>query len=149
MPAEEKPENFAEDQVETPIEKESEPEEGPADSSAPARQPARISSGAEVVADGISGDVSWTLYDDGTLVIGETITGSGKMADYPRSNARPWWRINNVVYLQQITSVIVKEGVTSIGDYAFFYMQKLTNLELPDSITSIGDSAKPDQRGYS
>ena len=141
VPAEEKPENFAEDQVETPIEKESEPEEGPADSSAPARQPARISSGAEVVADGISGDVSWTLYDDGTLVIGETITGSGKMADYPRSNARPWWRINNVVYLQQITSVIVKEGVTSIGDYAFFYMQKLTNLELPDSITSIGDSA--------
>ncbi len=39
------------------------------------------------------------------------------------------------------TSLIVPEGVTYIGDYAFYYCKSLVNLTIPDSVTSIGSEA--------
>ena len=40
-----------------------------------------------------------------------------------------------------ITSVVIPNCVTSIGDYAFYYCSSLTSITIPDSVTSIGDSA--------
>ncbi|MCI8510336.1 MAG: leucine-rich repeat domain-containing protein, partial [Lachnospiraceae bacterium] len=37
--------------------------------------------------------------------------------------------------------VVVPEGVTSIGDYAFNWCSDLTSIELPEGVTSIGDRA--------
>ena len=40
-----------------------------------------------------------------------------------------------------LTSVVIPDSVTSIGDYAFEDCDSLTSIEIPDSVTSIGDSA--------
>ena len=40
-----------------------------------------------------------------------------------------------------VTSVIIPEGVTSIGDYAFYWCTSLTSITIPNSVTSIGDDA--------
>ena len=40
-----------------------------------------------------------------------------------------------------LTSVVIGNGVTSIGDYAFWYCSSLTSVVIPDSVTSIGYEA--------
>jgi hypothetical protein len=40
-----------------------------------------------------------------------------------------------------LTSVIILEGVTSIGDYAFYGCTGLTNITIPNSVTTIGERA--------
>ena len=72
---------------------------------------------------GTTGDCTWTLDDNGHL----TISGDGKMGAMFR-------RMN-------ITSVTIEQGVTSIGDYAFYLCKELTSITIPDSVTSMGDSA--------
>ena len=78
---------------------------------------------------GKTGDCTWTLDNNGTL----TISGNGEMRDdMPRGTA-PWGT--------NIKSVIIENGVTSIGGYAFYGCTGLTSVTIPDSVTSIGDSA--------
>ena len=45
------------------------------------------------------------------------------------------------LYFDQIKKVVISEGVTSIGDYAFANCPQLTDIDMPDSITRIGDRA--------
>ncbi len=40
-----------------------------------------------------------------------------------------------------LTSVTIGNGVTSIGEYAFYYCRNLTSITIPDSVTSIEDMA--------
>ena len=42
---------------------------------------------------------------------------------------------------QLVTELVIPEGVTTIGDYAFYYCKSLTSITIPDSVTSIGDYA--------
>ena len=67
---------------------------------------------------------------DGTL----TVSGNGDMPDY--TDGAPWES-----YKQRISKLIVKSGITSIGNCAFRYVYNLSSIELPDGITSIGDHA--------
>lgn len=41
----------------------------------------------------------------------------------------------------EITNLVIPEGVTSIGKYAFTYCSGLTSITIPNSVTSIGGSA--------
>ena len=67
-----------------------------------------ISVSAEGETSGQCGEnVFWSL-DDGVL----TISGSGKMYDYNYDDSPFYCR-------QDITSVVIKSGVTSIGSYVF------------------------------
>lgn len=51
-------------------------------------------------------------------------------------------KINSYIfYKNQMTSVIIPESVTSIGDYAFRYCTSLTSVTIPDSVTVIGSQA--------
>ena len=96
---------------------------------------------ADVVASGTCGaegdgsNLTWTLDSDGVL----TISGSGDMHDYGFSCAprgAPWYG-----YRSLVKSAVIAEGVTSIGEYAFYYCEFLTSVTIPDSVTSIGISA--------
>ena len=77
-------------------------------------------------------NVTWTLVDDTTL----TISGQGAMTDYDSKSAASW-----AEYLPSITTVVIEEGVTSVGAYAFYYYDHLTSVTIPDSVTAIGEGA--------
>ena len=76
-------------------------------------------------------NVTWTLTNDGTL----TISGIGEMADYYIFSV-PWYDTRS-----QVKTVIIKNGVTSIGNCAFADCSSLTSATIPDSVTSIGNWA--------
>ena len=85
-----------------------------------------------VIDSGTCGDnLTWTLYDTGELVI----DGTGAMANYDEGTA-PWYES-----CEKISTVTIRDDVTSIGSYAFFYCSSLTSVTIPESVTSIGDGA--------
>ncbi len=93
-------------------------------------------------ADTVSGrcgeNLTWKL-ENGTL----TISGTGDMNT--TSYSLPSWD----PYYQSITAVSIENGVTSIGDYAFFGYRGLSSITIPDSVTRIGDRAFMGCRGLS
>ena len=84
------------------------------------------------IANGYSGNLTWTLTADGTL----TFSGSGAMKNYTYKSEMPWY-----AYMDQITAVVLEEGVTRIGNYAFYGMPNLESIEIPESVTIIGTYA--------
>lgn len=65
-----------------------------------------------------------------------TISGTGSMKDYTYNAAVPWASLK-----QEITKVVVENGVTNVGAYAFSYCRNLSGVSLPDSLTRIGTYA--------
>ena len=87
----------------------------------------------DVVAEGTCGEkLTWTLDSEGTL----TISGTGAMTDYSYDPNAPWFNSRS-----SIKSVIIENGVTSIGNYAFYFCSNLASVTIPNSVTSIGDQA--------
>lgn len=84
---------------------------------------------------GDGSDVTWQLTentdDPNTYTL--TIRGSGAMEDFPFGSYQPWYSFHD-----QITSVVVSPGVTSIGQCAFSRFAKLTHVDIADSVISIG-----------
>ena len=76
-------------------------------------------------------NLTWMLSCDGTL----TISGTGAMADYTDTDA-PWYS-----HSSDITSVIIGEGITTIGNYAFYQFNSLSSVTVPSTLTSIGSHA--------
>ena len=79
------------------------------------------------------GDNLYWSYDSSTKQL--IITGTGDMYNYLSAFDSPWES-----NYQNITSLSLPDGITSIGDYAFCYC-KITSLTIPESITSIGRNA--------
>lgn len=71
--------------------------------------------------------------DPGTYTL--TIRGEGAMYDYSSSTV-PW-----NAQKSKITSVVIENGVTSIGNYAFEDCSALKMLDIPQSVTEIGSKA--------
>lgn len=99
-----------------------------------------VESGATLTG-GAAGDgsgVTWQLTEntDGSSTYTLKISGSGAMEDYQTSSSRPW---NN--FRDQITSVVISPGITSIGNCAFTLFSKLIHVDIADSVISIGDRA--------
>ena len=79
-----------------------------------------------------SDGLTWTLTADGTL----TISGTGAMKDYNAAeNLSPAYMNSDV------KKVVIEDGVTSIGELAFYKCSSLTNITIPGNVESIGESA--------
>lgn len=102
-----------------------------------------VESGAKLTG-GAAGDgsgVTWQLTEntDDPSTYTLTISGSGAMEDYLMSGHQPWRSFRD-----QITSVVVSPGVTSIGNLAFTRFSKLIHVDIADSVVSIGEQAFSD-----
>ncbi len=95
----------------------------------------------EILTSGKCGnDLNFELTYNGEL----TITGTGSMwgatvnafGDFKELTESPWGE-----YLNVIRNVKIRDGVTSIGDFAFFECNRLQSIDIPDSVTSIGKGA--------
>ena len=76
-------------------------------------------------------NLTWDLTD-GVL----TISGSGDMAHWEWEGDVPWYS-----YHESITSVIIEDGVTSIGYLAFYNCTGLTSVTIGNSVTGIEEAA--------
>ena len=80
------------------------------------------------------GNLTWTITgseNDYTL----TISGTGAMTDYNLGN-QPWSEYND-----GIATVVIGDGVTTIGNNAFNSCTNLASVTIPAGVTSIGVSA--------
>ena len=92
-------------------------------------------SAATIYATASFGDgLTWTLYDDGELVI-DSKGASIAMPDYNSGNA-PWYS-----HVNKIKHVTFGEGITHIGDKTFSWYTVLESITLPTTLVSIGDYA--------
>ena len=62
-----------------------------------------------------------------------TITGSGIMKDYDNDTKAPWYPWSN-----EIQSILLPDGITSIGSYAFISCSEITQIDLPESLKTVG-----------
>ena len=90
-------------------------------------------------------EVKGSPFDGKTL----TISGTGAMPDFdfPNGNLAPWWNYEALGMLTsfgnfklegELKKVVIKDGVTNVGDYALFCLPAATQITLPDSVTRIG-----------
>ena len=70
-------------------------------------------------------DLLWRI-EDNTLIV----SGTGDMYDYDSSES-PWSK-------EKFTSVVISDGVTSIGNCAFRNCTKIESVSISDSVDSIG-----------
>ena len=84
----------------------------------------------ENIRGGTDKEFSWIITDS-TL----TISGNGAMEDY-KDYVSPWYENSSA-----FNKVIIENGVTTIGDYAFLGCFNLRSITIGNSVTSIGRSA--------
>ncbi|MGN0634760.1 MAG: leucine-rich repeat protein [Acutalibacteraceae bacterium] len=83
-------------------------------------------------------NLSWT-YDSDSQTL--TISGEGKMDAWEQDgdsysfSTAPWAQYS------EVETVVIEDGVTNIGAYAFYKCTYLTTVTIPNSVTSIDDSA--------
>lgn len=92
---------------------------------------AKLTGGAAGDGSGVTWQLTENTDDPSTYTL--TISGSGAMEDYLMSGHQPWRSFRD-----QITSVVVSPGVTSIGNLAFTRFSKLIHVDIADSVISIG-----------
>lgn len=92
---------------------------------------AKLTGGAAGDGSGVTWQLTENTDDPSTYTL--TISGSGAMEDFPFGSYQPWYSFHD-----QITSVVVSPGVTSIGQCAFSRFAKLTHVDIADSVISIG-----------
>lgn len=84
---------------------------------------------------GTTGPLTWQLSGDSpnyTL----TISGIGDMPDYTIPDYSPWYS-----YRGEITTIIMENGITRIGNCAFIGCNLPVTIDIPKSVTTIGISA--------
>ncbi len=81
---------------------------------------------------GECGDNAKWSFSDGTL----NISGTGSISAYSTLTPAPWSE-----FADEISSVVIEEGITEIGSYAFYNMPSITSLSLPESLEKIGLTA--------
>ena len=84
---------------------------------------------SELVDSGTWGNnLEWMLDKQGVL----TVSGSGNMDDFDGSSTNAWLK-----HQGDITSLVVQDGVTSVGSDAFFRCTNLISVSFPNSLKTI------------
>ncbi len=78
-------------------------------------------------------NLTWT-FNDGTKTL--TVSGTGEMENYSAETRAPWYE-----HRAAMTSLVLEDGVSSIGSYAFNACKNLTSITFAGSVESIGDYA--------
>ena len=94
----------------------------------------------EAATSGVDGKIAWSLDSDGILTISKAATetdNDGSMNDYSKDSMAPWLQTQQA----NIKRVVIAEGVTSIGNYAFYKCSNLDSVQFAASVVSIGKSA--------
>ena len=73
--------------------------------------------------------LTWLFEENGTL----SIFGAGMLPDYKDGQDRPWQE-----YADQVTALVVDDGITTIGARTFAGYEKLESVKLPASMSRIG-----------
>lgn len=113
-----------------------EPEAGWADPQPVALTAEEAIAGADLLKSGsCGGSVTFAVYSNGALII----SGTGDMSDdlYERSGDSKLWP----EYKNDIKTIVIEDGVTHLGHYAFGRLYALKTLVIPASVTSIGSMA--------
>ena len=82
---------------------------------------------------GECGSLTW-YYNSSTGFM--RIDGSGEMQNFSDSESCPWYGCG-----QGVKTLVIADGITSIGDFAFAKFSRLKKATIPDSVTSIGKYA--------
>ncbi len=78
-------------------------------------------------------EISWALTGDGTM----TFSGTGVIGSYfSGSSGDAWDGLNSYV-----KKVVIGDGITGIGEYAFRGMTQLESVSVPASVTFVGSEA--------
>ena len=88
---------------------------------------------SSVIVSGTCGtNATWTYNTEtGALII----SGTGAIANYKSAQTHPW-----EIYEDDIKSIVINDGITKIGNYAFDNFGSLMYVSIPDSVTEIGSN---------
>ena len=147
-PDETEPDETEPDETEPP-ETPTEPPQTPTEPSQPAVQPPTPASSGEPATpepsetptetpgeDADFGELANGLawrFDKQTGVL--TVSGSGPMSESDGTD-QAWWYLRS-----EVRSVVLSDGITSIGNSAFWRCERLTSVTIPASVTSISEKA--------
>ena len=87
----------------------------------------KITAEAAATSGSCGDNATWSLKN-GTL----TISGTGAMKNYTDSKQQPWRGS-----VSAIKKVVIKNGITDIGSFAFHTCTSLTTVELPESLRNV------------
>ncbi|MCC2232287.1 leucine-rich repeat protein [Lachnospiraceae bacterium CLA-AA-H215] len=83
----------------------------------------------KILASGYCGDnISWTLSVDGIM----NFSGKGAMRNYSSATVTSWYE-----YRDKIVSIILDDGITSIGNFAFAGLPNLVTIDIPEGVALI------------
>ncbi len=87
----------------------------------------------DIVDSGKCGEnVNWRLLTNGKMII----SGTGPMTDYTYSSYAPWHTIK-----ASVKTVVIENGVTSVGAYAFKDHTQLKEVIIGNSVITVGEGA--------
>lgn len=99
--------------------------------SEPASEPASEPNDLDSPTSGQCGDNVFWSYDEDTSTL--TISGTGDMWNFDASvDNQPW-----ISYENEIRTIVIEEGVTCIGESAFFGFENLNEVTMPVTINRI------------
>ena len=78
-------------------------------------------------------DISWEYSADDKLL---SIEGTGAIPDFESSESVAWYAVRH-----SVEEIEIAEGITAIGDHAFYFCPELEDISIPESVTSVGKLA--------
>lgn len=87
---------------------------------------------AAVIGGSVNTDITWELNEASGVL---TLRGTGAIPDFGADY--PEW----LIYSEGVRTVVIEEGITHVGAYAFSQLSHFTSLSLPSTLQSIGTNA--------